>query len=112
MLSEVERREEALGVTQEAIELYRQLAAAHPAAFLPKQIRMPRAVSIVDCGARDQPAQRSEPGARRGRLCVRRRPARSDGGRTAMMGAHSRMNISVLFDSVVRIRIEPLIDTP
>ncbi|SNB74288.1 Anaphase-promoting complex subunit 5, partial [Thermoflexus hugenholtzii JAD2] len=29
------RREEALTATQEAVELYRQLAAQHPQAFLP-----------------------------------------------------------------------------
>ncbi|SNB61500.1 Tetratricopeptide repeat-containing protein, partial [Thermoflexus hugenholtzii JAD2] len=34
-LSELGRREEALTATQEAVELYRQLAVQHPQAFLP-----------------------------------------------------------------------------
>jgi tetratricopeptide (TPR) repeat protein len=35
MLSEMGRREEALQATQEAVDLYRRLAAQHPDAFLP-----------------------------------------------------------------------------
>ena len=35
MLSNLGRREEALAASQEAVEIYRRLAAARPDAFLP-----------------------------------------------------------------------------
>ncbi len=38
-LSDLGRREEALAATQEAVDIYRQLAAARPDAFLPDLAR-------------------------------------------------------------------------
>ncbi len=76
-LSDLGRREEALAATEEAVDIYRQLAAARPDAFLPDLAmcaEQPRQPALATLGRREEALAADEEAVDIRRRARRRRP--------------------------------------